>query len=74
FVLEQKQKADDLKSLFGKGHNLDQYGQSVVKYTLADGNANVWRDAEAYIGIYKPTEKEPTQSPESQTEANNEPV
>lgn len=74
FVLEQKQKADDLKSLFGKGHNLDQYGQSVVKYTLADGNANVWRDAEAYIGIYKPTEKEPTQSPESQTEANKEPV
>ncbi|MEZ9281813.1 McrB family protein [Vibrio cyclitrophicus] len=74
FVLEQKQKADDLKSLFGKGHNLDQYGQSVVRYTLAEGNANVWRDAEAYIGIYKPTEKEPTQSPESQTEANNEPV
>ncbi|PMN68306.1 AAA family ATPase [Vibrio lentus] len=69
FVLEQKQKADDLKSLFGKGHNLDQYGQSVVRYTLADGNANVWRDAEAYIGIYKPT-----QSPESQTEANNEPA
>ncbi|MDP2501056.1 hypothetical protein BCT47_12105 [Vibrio splendidus] len=68
FVLEQKQKSDDLKSLFGKGHNLDQYGQSVVKYTLADGNANVWRDAEAYISIYKPSEEALTKSPETEPE------
>lgn len=66
FVLEQKQKADDLKSLFGKGHNLDQYGQSVMRYTLADSKANVWRDAEAYIGIYKPSEETPTKSPEAE--------
>ncbi|CAH6943936.1 AAA domain family protein [Vibrio chagasii] len=74
FVQQHKQTKHDLDGLFGSNHNLDQYGQSVVKYTLADGNANVWRDAEAYIGIYKLTEKEPTQSPESQTEANKEPV
>ena len=70
FVLEQK--ADDLKSLFGKGHNLDQYGQSVVKYTLAGSNANVWRDAEAYIGIYKPSEEAPTKSPEAESEVDVE--
>ncbi|CAM3140454.1 AAA family ATPase [Vibrio neptunius] len=68
FVLEQKQKADDLKSLFGKGHNLDQYGQSVVKYTLAGSSARVWTDAEAYVGIYKPREEVLTKSPETEPE------
>ncbi|MDF9400388.1 hypothetical protein EYW48_13660 [Vibrio sp. 1180_3] len=68
FVLEQKQKTDDLKSLFGKGHNLDQYGQSVVKYTLAGSSARVWADAEAYIGIYKPREEALTKSPETEPE------
>ncbi|MFV8449766.1 McrB family protein [Vibrio campbellii] len=72
FVLEQKQKADDLKSLFGKGHNLDQYGQSVVKYTLASSSAPVWVDAEAYVGIYKPREEASTKSPESQLETDAE--
>ncbi|WP_253809488.1 AAA family ATPase [Vibrio sp. RE88] len=72
FVEETEQKAENLRSLFGKGHNLDQYGQSVVKYTLAGSNANVWRDTEAYIGIYKPSEGVSTKSPDSQNEADAE--
>lgn len=53
FVEEIEQKAEDLRSLFGKGHNLEQYGQQVVKYTLAADNATVWNDAKAYTGIYQ---------------------
>ncbi|RJG38792.1 McrB family protein [Motilimonas pumila] len=53
FVKEHEQKSDDLNALFGKGHNLDQYGQSVVKFTLAVGNDEVWNEPEAYIGIYQ---------------------
>ncbi|MFA0531598.1 McrB family protein [Vibrio breoganii] len=69
FVLEQKQKADDLKNLFGTGHNLDQYGQSVVRYTLAKNNADVWTDVDAYIGIYQPSAKPLTSSAEEKTAA-----
>ncbi|WP_254867861.1 AAA family ATPase [Vibrio campbellii] len=74
FVLEHKQSKQVLDGLFGRNHNLDQYGQEVVKYALAADEDDLWNNAKAYIGIYKSTEEAPTQSPESQTEANKEPV
>ncbi|WP_246615015.1 AAA family ATPase [Agarivorans litoreus] len=70
FVLEEEQKAQQLASLFGKGHKLDQYGQSVVKYTLVEGNKAVWRKAAAYVAIYDSVKSdsseldEPKASPE----------
>lgn len=72
FVEEKEQKGDALRSLFGKGHNLDQYGQSVVKYTLAAGDDTVWNNAKAYIGIYKLLEQPHIASQESQTQADVE--
>ncbi|MGD1455640.1 McrB family protein [Vibrio harveyi] len=72
FVEEKEQKAEALRSLFGKGHNLDQYGQSVVKYSLAAEDAAIWNNAKAYLGIYQPTEEASTKSPESKTEADVE--
>ncbi|WP_413479592.1 McrB family protein [Vibrio hibernica] len=70
FVLEQAQKSDDLKTLFGKGHNLDQYGQSIVNYILADNKAVVWSDPQAYIGVYDPQAvKQPETEEVSQTES-----
>ncbi|UWZ98806.1 AAA family ATPase [Vibrio splendidus] len=74
FVQQHKPTKQDLDGLFGRNHNLDQYGQEVVKYTLAADEDDVWNNAKAYIGIYKSTEEAPTKSPESQTEANHEPV
>ncbi|MFH0287483.1 McrB family protein [Vibrio owensii] len=74
FVQQHKQTKQDLDGLFGSNHNLDQYGQEVVKYTLAANDDAVWNNANAYIGIYKSKQEAPTRSPESQTEANNEPV
>jgi len=74
FVQQHKQTKQDLDGLFGSNHNLDQYGQEVVKYTLAANDDAVWNNVNAYIGIYKSKQEAPTRSPESQTEANNEPV
>ena len=73
FVQQHKQTKQDLDGLFGRNHNLDQYGQEVVKYTLAADEDDVWNSAKAFIGIYKSTEEAPTESPGSQTESNNEP-
>ncbi|MDN3696180.1 AAA family ATPase [Vibrio cortegadensis] len=72
FVEEKEQKAEALRSLFGKGHNLDQYGQSVVKYTLAADNAAVWNNVKAYIGVYQTNVKQSTQSSEVQAESGAE--
>ncbi|KAB1513282.1 AAA domain-containing protein [Photobacterium damselae subsp. damselae] len=52
FIKEHVQTNQELNALFGVDHNLDQYGQSVVKYELADKADEVWCDAESYIGIY----------------------
>jgi 5-methylcytosine-specific restriction protein B len=68
FVKEEEQKAEALRNLFGKGHNLDQYGQSVVKYTLAADNTPVWSKAKAYTSIYQPGEI----SSDSQADSNQE--
>ncbi|UQA51417.1 AAA family ATPase [Vibrio sp. ED002] len=68
FVEEKEQKPEALTNLFGKGHHLDQYGQSVVKYTLAADNAAVWSDVEAYTGIYQTMVK----TSESQSDSNQE--
>ncbi|MGF1746215.1 AAA family ATPase [Vibrio minamisatsumaniensis] len=64
FVEENVQKTEALTRLFGKGHQLDQYGQSVVKYTLAMDNADVWSDAHAYTGIYQTVVNQSDSSPE----------
>ncbi|WP_439788126.1 hypothetical protein [Photobacterium leiognathi] len=52
FIKEHVQENQELNALFGVKHNLDLYGQSVVKYTLVDKADEVWCDAESYIGIY----------------------
>ncbi|HAS8421879.1 TPA: AAA family ATPase [Vibrio vulnificus] len=57
FIKEYVQSNQELNALFGVKHNLDQYGQSVVKYTLADKADEVWCDAESYIGIYSKVSK-----------------
>lgn len=53
-ITEEVQTPQQLKSLFGNNHKLDEYGQSVVNYRLADDKSNVWLDPRAYIGIYSP--------------------
>ncbi|HIF9191493.1 TPA: AAA family ATPase [Photobacterium damselae] len=57
FIKEHVQTNQELNALFGVDHNLDQYGQSVVKYELADKADEVWCDAESYIGIYSKVSK-----------------
>ncbi len=52
FVSEQVQNTQQLNDLFGNNHELEQYGQSITKYTLADKEADVWTKPESYIGIY----------------------
>ncbi|MGR5243373.1 AAA family ATPase [Vibrio sp. PNB23_22_6] len=52
FVSEQVQNTQQLNDLFGNNHELEQYGQSITKYTLADKEADVWIKPESYIGIY----------------------
>ncbi|MGL1165458.1 AAA family ATPase [Vibrio parahaemolyticus] len=52
FVSEQVQNTQQLNDLFGNNHELEQYGQSITKYTLADKEAYVWNKPESYIGIY----------------------
>ncbi|GAD76292.1 McrB family protein [Vibrio azureus] len=57
FIKEHSHTKQELSALFGAEHNLDQYGQSVVKYTLADKADEVWYDAESYIGLYSKASK-----------------
>ncbi|GAB7230966.1 hypothetical protein VrSk94_46610 [Vibrio rotiferianus] len=57
FINEYVQTNQELNALFGVKHNLEQYGQSVVKYELADTADEVWCDAESYIGIYSKVSK-----------------
>lgn len=57
FVQEHKQTKQKLDYLFGRSHNLGQYGQEVVKYTLSASNDEVWSKPDAYIGIYQTKEK-----------------
>lgn len=52
FVSEQVQNTQQLNKLFGNNHELERYGQSITKYTLADKEADVWYKPESYIGIY----------------------
>ncbi|MCF7482932.1 AAA family ATPase [Vibrio sp. J1-1] len=52
FVSKQVQNTQQLNDLFGNNHKLEQYGQSITKYTLADKEADVWNKPESYIGIY----------------------
>ncbi|WP_282156659.1 AAA family ATPase [Vibrio diabolicus] len=52
FVSEQVQNTQQLNDLFGNNHELEQYGQSITKYTLADKEADIWNKPESYIGIY----------------------
>ncbi|WP_276312850.1 AAA family ATPase [Marinomonas flavescens] len=53
FVLKKVQKNTALNELFGKGHQLDKYGQTVVQYSLVDSSLGVWSEPNAYIGIYQ---------------------
>lgn len=67
FIKEHTHTKQDLTALFGVKHNLDQYGQSVVKYTLADKADEVWCDAESYIGIYSKISKTSDENQEFET-------
>lgn len=54
FITEEVQTSQQLKNLFGSNHKLDEYGQSVVNYRLADDTSDVWSNPESYIAIYTP--------------------
>ncbi|EOX4938267.1 AAA family ATPase [Vibrio alginolyticus] len=56
FVTEHTQTTNALNELFGSHHGLDQYGQSVVKYKIAEHGDDVWSNPQAYIGIYSSNE------------------
>lgn len=60
FVREHKKESKELDALFGRNHNLDQYGQQVVKYTVSASTDDVWTNAQAYIGIYQPNDERNT--------------
>lgn len=67
FIKEHIQTNQDLNALFGVKHNLDQYGQSVVKYTLADKADEVWCDSDSYISIYSKVSKTSDEDQEFKT-------
>ncbi|MGR5448487.1 McrB family protein [Vibrio sp. PNB22_3_1] len=67
FIKERVQTNQELNALFGVKHNLDQYGQSVVKYALADKAERVWCDTESYIGIYSKVSKTSDENQEFET-------
>ncbi|WP_052957948.1 AAA family ATPase [Photobacterium angustum] len=72
FIKKTEQTPATLNSLFGNRHNLGQYGQSVINYTLAADSDAVWKNAKAYIGIYQPMDETATVLPKLQTEADGE--
>ncbi|CAM4202364.1 McrB family protein [Vibrio neonatus] len=53
FVTRKEQASDDLTKLFGRNHQLDGYGEAIIKYTLMEESAAVWKDPNAYKGIYQ---------------------
>lgn len=67
FIKEHTHTKQDLTALFGVKHNLDQYGQSVVKYTLADKADEVWCDSDSYISIYSKVSKTSDEDQEFKT-------
>ncbi len=67
FIKEHTHTKQDLTALFGVKHNLDQYGQSVVKYTLADKADEVWCDSDSYISIYSKVSKTSDEDSEFKT-------
>ncbi|MFA0503415.1 McrB family protein [Vibrio sp. 10N.222.54.B12] len=52
FVKRVELKNTDLNSLFGSNHQLDQYGQTQVRYTLAKPESSVWSTPNSYLGVY----------------------
>jgi len=70
FISENTHKSSELNTLFGTGHKLDEYGQSVTQYTLAENTSDVWEKANAYIVIYKSLKdlNEGEEEPESEGE------
>ncbi|MGC9458846.1 McrB family protein [Vibrio genomosp. F10] len=52
FVKRVELKNTDLNSLFGSNHQLDQYGQTQVRYTLAKPEAAIWSTPNSYLGVY----------------------
>ncbi|WP_298444460.1 AAA family ATPase [uncultured Ferrimonas sp.] len=56
FVIKEQQQPDDLATLFGKGHQLNRYGETITNYSLAADKAEVWQQPSAYIGIYQGVE------------------
>ncbi|MCH1929552.1 AAA family ATPase [Shewanella sp. A25] len=53
FVKEHSLNTQDLKQLFGSKHNLNQFGEQIVKYALVLPSDAVWSKPAAYIGIYQ---------------------
>ncbi|GAD79745.1 McrB family protein [Vibrio ezurae] len=52
FVTREEQTSDELTTLFGRNHQLDGYGEAIIKHTLAGKIAPVWSEPNAYEGIY----------------------
>ncbi|MGL5666372.1 MAG: McrB family protein, partial [Shewanella sp.] len=58
FIAQHTQNVQELNALFGIQHSLEQYGQQVIKYTLASDVASVWLEPTAYQAIYQAVSNE----------------
>ncbi|MEZ9242456.1 hypothetical protein AB4116_23130, partial [Vibrio splendidus] len=54
FVTQKPMNQSSLKALFGDKHTLDQFGEDYQQYSLKEKDNQVWKNADAYIGIYDP--------------------
>ncbi|MCG9640311.1 AAA family ATPase [Vibrio sp. Isolate34] len=52
FVKKAELKNADLNVLFGKNHELDQYGQTQVRYSLAKPEDTMWHKVNTYVAVY----------------------
>ncbi|HFQ5206919.1 TPA: McrB family protein [Vibrio vulnificus] len=52
FIQKIELKSAELRSLFGKNHSLEQYGQTQVQYSLARFESSVWATPQAYKTVY----------------------
>ncbi|SBS65283.1 AAA family ATPase [Vibrio atlanticus] len=69
FVTKKSMNQSSLKALFGDKHTLDQFGEDYQQYSLKEKDNQVWKNADAYIGIYNPKSVKATQTSDVQTDS-----
>lgn len=69
FVTKKSMNQSSLKALFGDKHTLDQFGEDYQQYSLKEKDNQVWKNADAYIGIYNPESVKATQTSDVQTDS-----